>query len=314
VNAFDKIVLITQRTDLEELIERFNTRDQARFYIQHMGGSFDSYQEAHNTYHASLKGLNEALPKGVRHQVVGREFLPNFLFGERDLVVTLGRDGLVVNTAKYLSNQPLVGINPDPRRIDGVLLPFTVKSAAEKLGRMLKEAYSLKNITMAKVTLNDGQALYGVNDLFIGPKSHTSARYYLESPQGSEEQSSSGLIVSTGAGSTGWYRSILTGAVGVVGAFNNSKDLRKIREEYAFDWEANYLRFSVREPFISNTSRADICFGQIEEGESLVLTSRMPRNGVIFSDGIEDDYLQFNSGSIATITVAEKKVRLVVRG
>lgn len=34
-------------------------------------------------------------------------------------------------------------------------------------------------------------------------------------------------------------------------------------------------------------------------------------SGVIFSDGIESDFLNFNSGSIATIGIAKEKARLV---
>lgn len=36
-------------------------------------------------------------------------------------------------------------------------------------------------------------------------------------------------------------------------------------------------------------------------------------NGVIFSDGIENDYLDFNFGSIARIGIAKEKVNLVVQ-
>src|SRR5947209_8438513 len=113
------IVVITQKTALEELVERFNTRAQAEFYLKHSGVSFEPYQAAHDAYVAALNGLRAALPTGVRHQFVERSFLPNFLFGDADLVAVLGRDGLVVNTAKYLAGQLLVGFNPDPQRIDG---------------------------------------------------------------------------------------------------------------------------------------------------------------------------------------------------
>jgi hypothetical protein len=44
------------------------------------------------------------------------------------------------------------------------------------------------------------------------------------------------------------------------------------------------------------------------------IESVMPENGVIFSDGIEGDYLHFNSGTVATIGVAERKANLIVRG
>jgi hypothetical protein len=39
----------------------------------------------------------------------------------------------------------------------------------------------------------------------------------------------------------------------------------------------------------------------------------MPENGVIFSDGIEADRLDFNSGTEAQITIAERQGRLIVR-
>ena len=38
----------------------------------------------------------------------------------------------------------------------------------------------------------------------------------------------------------------------------------------------------------------------------------MAENGVIFSDGIEKDFLEFNSGTQAVIGIAERKGVLVV--
>jgi hypothetical protein len=38
----------------------------------------------------------------------------------------------------------------------------------------------------------------------------------------------------------------------------------------------------------------------------------MPENGVIFSDGIESDFLEFNSGTEVVIAVAERQGRLIV--
>ena len=66
-----------------------------------------------------------------RVQTVDRSFLPNFVFAPEDTVVTLGQDGLVANTLKYLDGQPVVGVNPDPERWDGRLLPFRVRDLAK---------------------------------------------------------------------------------------------------------------------------------------------------------------------------------------
>jgi len=55
-----------------------------------------------------------------------------------------------------------------------------------------------------------------------------------------------------------------------------------------------------------------LVFGRVTRQEPLTLVSQMPENGVIFSDGIEADYLEFNSGTQAVVDVADKKGYLVV--
>jgi hypothetical protein len=68
----------------------------------------------------------------------------------------------------------------------------------------------------------------------------------------------------------------------------------------------------VREPFSSKTSGASLVAGVITEGHPLILESEMPENGVIFSDGVEADYLAFNAGVIAHIGLAARQTQLVV--
>jgi NAD kinase len=306
--AFDKIVLVTRKTILEELVERFNTRAQAKFLLERRGESFTDIESAHSAYHSALAGVKAAIPRGVRLQTIERGFLPNFLFGPHDLVVTLGPDGLVVNTAKYLREQPLLAFNPDPKRMDGVLIPFVAEQAAKWLPPAIESELKVKLITMAVARLDDGQSLYAVNDLFIGQRTHVSARYRITYRKKQESQSSSGIIVSTGAGSTGWFRSILTGASGVAAGFGAAG---KFRDKYRFDPTAEELRFSVREPFISRVSTAQIVYGAVRTGENLEVSSQMPHNGVIFSDGIEGDFLNFDSGRIARVGVADRKLHLL---
>ncbi|MEJ2750383.1 MAG: hypothetical protein P8183_21120 [Anaerolineae bacterium] len=200
---YEKIVLITRKTRLEGLIERFNTKAQAQFYIEHSGGDFGMYQQEHDTYYAAVAELQRSLQGLLKLQRIEREFLPNFIFSESDLVVTIGIDGLVVNTAKYLTGQPLVAVNPDPAHIDGILLPFAVPQAAAAVRRTLQSTAVITPITMAEASLNDGQQLLAFNDLFVGRQDHVSARYRIEVGDGrSEHHSSSGIIISTGAGAT----------------------------------------------------------------------------------------------------------------
>jgi hypothetical protein len=254
------------------------------------------------------------MPRSVRNQWIDRSFLPTYTFGEADVVVIVGQDGLVVNAAKYLRGQPVVALNPDPPRIDGVLLPFSYGHAADAIALALSgaERRSWREVTMAQATLNDGQSLLAVNDLFIGQKTHTSARYQIRFDGCEENQSSSGIIISTGAGSTGWNRSILAGAAGIVEALAQGTAAGALRDRYRFDWEARHLVFNVREPFVSKTSGAEIVHGEINAKNPFEVVSQMPRNGVVFSDGVEEDHLEFNSGAIAKITLAERTLHLVV--
>ncbi|MHA1337993.1 MAG: sugar kinase [Promethearchaeota archaeon] len=310
----EKIIIITKKTWLEELVNRFNTIAQAQFYIdQNLGkGHFDYYRLAHEKYHKSLDLIKKIVSNNYRYQVIEREFLPNFLFNKDDLIITVGPDGLVINTAKYLQEQRILAINPDSERIDGVLIPFNIKEfSLELLENIEKDNFYIEKITMAKAELNTNQVLYGVNDIFIGHKSHMSARYSITYRDHTENHSSSGIIVSTGTGSTGWLRSIITGAIRITKKIRG--DLRDVDEyDYKFDRTSRYLVFSVREPFVSKLSKADICFGEIFDDEYLEIESKMPENGVIFSDGIESDYLNFNSGIVAKIGIAEKNVNLIL--
>lgn len=305
----NKIVVVVRRTRLDHLIARFNTADQARFYVEHMGADFSDYQTEDRVYKQVVKDAENILSHHGRVQVVDRTFVPNFIFGPTDTVVAIGQDGLVANVLKYLDGQLLVGVNPDTKRWEGVLLPFTLADLDIVMPEVFAKKRPVADVTMAEARLNNGQSLSAVNDLFIGPRTHTSARYSIRIGEKKEDHSSSGIIVSTGLGSTGWLRSILAGATGVASVLSGRP--LKINERKAVEWDADYLYFSVREPWPSKTSGAEITFGKVTQRQPLILESHMPENGVIFSDGIELDFLEFNSGTEATITVARKKGHLV---
>ncbi|GCE11501.1 sugar kinase [Tengunoibacter tsumagoiensis] len=311
--AIERIVVVTKKTALEELVYRLNTREQARFYIEQNGVSFVDYEQADRRYQAAVQSIRQSLPRSIKSQFIDRDFLPLYQFSEHDLVMTVGPDGLVINTAKYLDQQMIMAINPDPERIDGVLLPFVVADIAAYLSTILRGQTPHKKISMVKATLNDGQVLYGVNDLFMGSRSHSSARYQLTYARRTEQQSSSGMIISTGAGCTGWLSSIVQGAWGVMQYYGGAPSEPPSSQQIALGWESEQLWFTVREPFISKTSRAGIIFGQIAAGQELIITSQMPNEGIIFSDGIEADYLPFNTGTIARIGLAERKAHVLMK-
>jgi len=304
-----KLVLVTRRTRLQELIVKHHTLAQARFALEHLGADLSDYLAEDQAYAASLDLLTETLQAWGRHHIVERSYLPNYLFAPDDIVLALGSDGLVANTMKYLDGQPLVGINPEPSRWDGLLLPFQAQELAALLPELARDRRPTRAVTMAEAKLSDGQTLRAVNELFIGPRTHTSALYDIALGERHESQSSSGLIVATGLGSTAWIKSVVTGSLGIARALHG----QGLAADYpARAWDEPSLHFAVREPFPSKSSTTELAFGEVTAGQPLRLRSRMPEGGVIFSDGIEADFLRFGAGMEARISVAAQRGCLVV--
>jgi NAD kinase len=305
--SFEYAIVVKNKTRLESLIERFNTKAQAKFYIENLGGNFEDYELEHEIFHSSLNSIQTQLSKIVKNKTVERVYLPSFIFSEKNIIVVVGQDGLVANTAKYSKGCPIVAINPDKERYDGVLLPFDTSDFLSGVENVLSNSFRLKTMRFAEAKLNDGQRLLAFNDLFIGASSHISARYKITYNKSTEEHSSSGLIVSTPAGSTGWLSSIFNMAYGVTSIFEKNLKLKRPK------LKDSELLFAVREPFKSIRTQIGITAGIIKMQNHLTIESLMPTSGVIFSDGIETDFLKFNSGSIVTIGIAPETAKLVTK-
>lgn len=299
-----KVVLVVRKTRQQELIAQYNTESQARFVVESRGGDFEDYRQENAAYGNALASVEFALDGKFRVQRLDREFLFNFIFNPDDIVVVLGQDGLVVNVLKYLQGQPVVAVNPEPARYDGVLLPFAVADVAKVVKDVSQGRFQNRSITMAQACLDDGQTLLAVNDFFIGPRLPISVRYQLSIGERSETQSSSGVIVSTGLGSTGWLKSVFVGAKGILGLSDANK--------FDFDWGLPRLQFVVREPFPSRTTGTTLVTGEITAGSVLTIHSQMVNHGIIFSDGMVDDYLAFNGGTTARVQIAVQQGHLVI--
>ena len=330
-NSIENAVIVRNKTRLEQLTERFNTQEQAKFYITQQKKAFSIqkelksakkqvpeietksdeefkiYDEEHQKFYDAFNALQKNLGNIIKYKVIQQEFLPNYLFTQKDLVVVIGQDGLVANTAKYVHNIPIIAVNPDPARYDGILLPFDQDSALQAVVNVLNGSSEFEWVSMAEVMMNDGQRLLAFNDLFIGPSTHISARYQITMGEYTENHSSSGIIVSTGAGSTGWLSSMFNMANSIHKTF---ADIPAIPYK-PIPKDSDQLVFVVREPFLSKASQINLTSGIIYPGNELIIESHMPQNGIIFSDGIQADFIKFNAGSIATIKLADVKVKLV---
>ncbi len=288
-----RAVFVFRESDFELLLARHATRDQARFFLASRGQRIEEVEARHHHFQAVLATARGAVPGEWRQALVRRADLDRFLFAPEDVVVAVGQDGLVANVAKYLAGQPVIGINPAPDLYDGVLVRFAV----EALGRLLRASTggaSIEPRTMVQALLDNGEQLTALNEIFIGHRSHQSARYRIELGTEGEDHSSSGLIVASGTGATGWARSIAE-------ATHNQLDLAPAERAVGY-W--------VREAFPSRATGTTMRAGRLDD-QPLIITSRMNDGGVIFADGIEQDFIAFDWGRQVRLAPAPQTLNLV---
>jgi NAD kinase len=291
-----RVVVVTRPTELELLAREHGTREQARFYATAQGRAFDELVERDARQHAAEETVLGAIPPAWRRARVTRDDLPTFPFESDDVVVAVGQDGLVANVAKYAEGQPVIGVNPDASLYEGVLVRHAPRDAAELVRLAAQGRIACEDRTMVEARLDDGQTLRALNEIFVGHRSHQSARYQLAVGGREEAHSSSGLIVATGTGTTGWVRSIARER-GNVPPLPQPCDAALI--------------MLVREAFPGPGYGVDLTTALIGADETVGVSSAMGEGGVVFGDGIEDDHLTFTWGRVAIIRRAGTPLRLV---
>ena len=292
-----RVVVVTRPSPYAELLLRHGTHEQGRFFLESRDLSIEPLVAQHRRLDEARGEVESSIPHTWRRARADRRDLDRFVFEPEDIVVAVGQDGLVANCAKYLTGQFVVGINPNVEQNVGILVPHEPRAAGKLLAACATGRPEIENRTMVHAALDDGQELFALNEIFVGHRTHQSARYRLRWRDRSERQSSSGLIVSSGTGATGW-------ALSLHRQRHSGVELPAPAERR--------LVFMVREAFPSVASQAELTDGVLAEGETLEVVSEMNDDGVIFGDGIEADRLEFRWGQIVRIGLCDRCLRLVL--
>jgi hypothetical protein len=290
-----RVVLVHRRSEYDELVGRHGSHGQAAFFLSSRGRDIAEVQARHDAEAAAMHEVSNAVPVSWRRGEVEREDLSRFLFAPEDLVVVVGQDGLVPNVAKYLGRQPVLGIDPEPGRNPGVLVRHRPAEAPALLLALAAGAQPLEALTMVAAEADDGQRLVALNEVFVGHPSHQTARYTVTVPGGpAERQASSGVVVGTGTGATGWCSSIWRERHSVLALPE--------RTERALAW-------FTREAWVSPVTGDTLTEGRLGT-EPLQLTVESNRL-VVFGDGIEDDHLTLGWGQQLRVGLADRPLLLV---
>ena len=291
-----RAVVVHRASELEELVDRHGTRGQVEFFLRRRGRTLDDVQGRHDALDAALRATSAALPADWRRGAVERADLHRFAFSPEDVVLVVGPDGLVANTAKYLTGQPVVGVDPEPGRNPGVLVRHRADAVSTVIEALVHGRAPWQDRTMVRATLDDGTYLDALNDLYLGHPSHQSARYVVTLGDGrTERQSSSGIIVATGTGATGWATSIARERGGTTLPAAESAD----------------VAWFVREAWPSPVTGAELTAGTLTPGLALEVVVQSDAL-ITFGDGLEADRLTGTWGQTIHVERSERHLRLVV--
>lgn len=290
-----RVVVVHRRTELDELLAHHGSRGQAEYFLRTRGRALAEVEARHALVGAALAEVSAAIPADWRRGLLERSELDRFLFAPDDVVVVVGQDGLVANVAKYLDGQPVIGVNPEPAVNPGVLVACAPSSVGALLASVVSGSAAVEARTMVEAVVDDGRSLVALNEVYVGHPSHQSARYRLTVDGDQERQSSSGVLVGTGTGATGWCRSVWQ-------ATGSSMPL-PAPSDAALVW-------FVREAWPSPATGTSLVSGRVARGSAVQLVAETD-GLVVFGDGMERDNLSLTWGQQVSVRISARTLRLV---
>jgi NAD+ kinase len=220
------------------------------------------------------KSLEKPVKKIIAHLSLNAEFeikenLRKAQFKDKDLIVSVGGDGTMLSASHFIEEQLTLGVNSNPEKSEGALTSVSLKSLGKKLEKIIEKKFKVKKYTREHVRIFKQSSCifceYALNEVYIGNiNPHHPSNYTIYFNKKSDTQRSSGILISTGTGSTAWYK-----AMGC----------------WPFKRTKKQLRFVIREPFSGKIHRIKIRKGKVNNKEKLSIVNQMG-HGLLAIDSI----------------------------
>ena len=240
----------------------------------------------------------EESEKSDVHKLIEKELNPVYFWknnlskkdiSDIDIVIAMGGDGTVLSASHYLIDKPLLAVNSDPEKSEGALTTINADQLEDKIKEIKLNKWKEEKLERIEVFINNKPLdLLALNEVFIAnTKAYLISKYKLRFKEKEEEQRSSGLIFSTGTGSTAWFKSAHGGP---------------------FSPQSKFIKMIVREPYLGRINKFSMLNTIIYENEEIEVVVIVP--SVLAIDSIKEYNL--NKGDIVKIKISKYPLRRII--
>jgi len=221
----------------------------------------------------TLHVVEKTLKKyNVDYTISKRERLNKKLFQNKDFVIAVGGDGTFLRASHFIFDKiPVLGVNSDPRYKEGFFMAATKKNFNGIMEKILKNDYKIKKLHRLEAYIGKKKVPeLALNEFYVSSeKEYRTARYYLTIRGKRERQKSSGIIISTAAGSYAWIKS----------AGGKQLPLNLDKFEYM-----------VREPYCGRISAKCVLVNGILDKDEKIIVKFELGDGILIADSLSEEH------------------------
>lgn len=223
----------------------------------------------------------------INYKFTHRRKLSKNIFKNKDLIIAVCGDGTFLRASHFIFDKTLVlGVNSDPRNKEGFFMTTSKNDFERKIKRILNGNYKIKKLQRLEAYINNKKIPeLALNEFYIASeRQYHTARYFLNVKGRKERQKSSGVLISTPAGSNAWVKS----AGGKILPLN-----------------ANKFEYLVREPYYGRVSaKCNLINGILNKNEKIEIVFEVS-NGILIVDSLSSEH-KFKTGQKVTVKMSKK--------
>jgi len=287
-----EIAIVTKMTKVEYDMKRLKlSYGQLIAFYKREGVNWQRITESNDRQMAGLEKLKKIFPNA---RIIKREELSKEKLKDFKLIISYGGDNHFQYVTHFVDDQLILGMNSDPKRSEGALTCVSVDYLDDR-DNILNEDFKMEDWTRLEVSIN-GKIVdeLAASDIFIGEKvRYQMSRLLIKYKDKNYEQKGSGIVIATGAGSTGWYRS--------------ASRYIKSNNETVSNQDKKFV-FIFTEPYSWKLTKMDLTQGEVGESETLEVTSLCDFQAIVAIDALK--VVEISEGSKIKVSIG-KPLRVV---